>query len=73
MVSNIRLVENWLGEQYSLSFENSKVRSKKEVTIALRSKPLVAEETKPIQSMPQTKHKPRDARRKGTRGVSWIG
>ena len=58
-----------------MASNNKKERTnkRKEMTIVLKSKPLSSDSSKPNKLVLQSNRKPQDAKKKGTRGPSWIG
>ena len=56
-----------------MSKDKKNTGKRKEMKIVLKSKPLNSDIIHPTQFEPTLNSKPKDARKKGTRGPSWIG
>ena len=46
---------------------------KKEMVITIKSTPKSSSKARPQKSQPRSERRPRDLKRKGTRGGAWIG
>ena len=60
-------------EVWRLKSEKKKGKTRKEMTITLKSKPKASDSARSDQFVPDWKQKRRDTKQKGTRGPSWIG
>ena len=56
-----------------LTLEKGKKTSKKEMKITLKSKPLASGLNEQTKSVSKSNDKSQNFKKKGTRGVSWIG
>ncbi len=53
--------------------DKKKTGKRKEMTIVLKSKPLSSDNKQSTQFESKSNRKPKDAKKKGTRGPAWIG